>query len=169
MRNGIAQFRAYKQVIGLTGYICIVTNAAAGTINGIDDPNRVPGRFIVVLKRDHIISLRNPVLTDAREAAGSSENWLAAKAAADAEVAQMVANLKKSHPKVKISAVMSQGQLPRFVLKASDEDAKAIADEDDVAEVDADSSRGSIKNVTSRDHSENGKTHSTVASAEHLN
>jgi hypothetical protein len=39
---------------------------------------------------------------------------------------------------VKVSAVMSHGQAPGFVLNASDEDAKAIANEDDVKEVDAD-------------------------------
>ena len=53
--------------------------------------------------------------------------------------------LAKAHPKVKISAVMSHGQAPGFVLKASDEDARTIADEDDVAEVNADVV---VKNVT---------------------
>jgi hypothetical protein len=43
---------------------------------------------------------------------------------------------------------MSRGQAPGFVLKASDKDAKAIADEDDVAEVDADTTIDAIKNVT---------------------
>jgi hypothetical protein len=60
----------------------------------------------------------------------------------------MVAKLRNAHPNVKISAVMSRGQAPGFVLKASDKDAKAIADEDDVAEVDADTTIDAIKNVT---------------------
>jgi hypothetical protein len=73
------------------------------------------------------------MLTDEREVASRSTNWQAAKTAADAEVAQMVAKLRKAHPHVQISAVMSHGQAPGFVLKASDQDAKAIADEDDVS------------------------------------
>ena len=40
-----------------------------------------------------------------------------------------MAKLVKTYPHVKISAVMSHGQAPGFALKASDEDAKAIADE----------------------------------------
>jgi len=91
----------------------------------------------VVLKREHIVSL-NPVLTDAHEMTAKSDKWKAAKEAADSEVAQIVSKLLQAHPHVKISAVMSHGQAPGLVLNASDGDAKAIANEDDVKEVDAD-------------------------------
>jgi len=66
------------------------------------------------------------------------ENHLEGACFADSEVAQIVSKLVQAHPHVKISAVMSHGQAPGFVLKASDDDAKAIANEDDVKEVDAD-------------------------------
>jgi hypothetical protein len=104
----------------------------------MDDPDRVSGKWVVVLKREHIVSLRNSVLTDAREMTAKSDKWKAAKEAADSEVAQIVSQLMQAHPQVKIAAVMSHGQALGFVLKASDEDAKAIANQDDVKEVDAD-------------------------------
>jgi hypothetical protein len=144
------------RLVGVNVYLGIVALAAtllgmgnhahARTVNGIDDPDRVPGAFIVLLKRDHILSLNNPVLTSANEIATKSAKWQAAKAAVDTEVAQMVGKLAKGHPDVRISSVLSEGKAPGFVLKASDEEAKAIANEDDVAEVDV-SVR--IKNVTS--------------------
>jgi hypothetical protein len=148
MRTRLAGSNVYLWVIALAGSFLAETSIYAGTLNGMGDPARIPGKFIVVLKRDHIASLRNPMLTDEREIASRSTNWQAAKTAADAEVAQMVAKLRKAHPHVQISAVMSHGQAPGFVLKASDQDAKAIADEDDVSEVDADSPSDAVKNVT---------------------
>ena len=83
----------------------------------MDDPDRVPGEFIVVLKRDHIVSLKNPALTDAHEIAIKSAKWQVAKAAADTEVAQIVGKLAKAHPHVRISAVMSRGQAPGLCIE----------------------------------------------------
>jgi hypothetical protein len=148
MGTRLSGFKSFLGIASLAGTIMGVSLSHAGALNGLDDRDRVPGMWIVVLKREHIVSLRNPALTDAREIVGRSANWQAAKAAADAEVAQMVAKLRNAHPNVKISAVMSRGQAPGFVLKASDKDAKAIADEDDVAEVDADTTIDAIENVT---------------------
>jgi subtilisin family serine protease len=146
MRIKLAGFDVCLWVVGLAAVLTVVSgHAHAGALNGMDDPDRVRGSFIVVLKRDHIVSLNNPVLTDAHEIATRSEKWKAAKAAADAEVAQMVGKLAKAHPQVRISAVMSRGKSPGFVLKASEEEAKALSNEDDVAEVDADVV---LKNVT---------------------
>jgi hypothetical protein len=141
-------------IVSLAGTLLAVSHAHAGTVNGMDDPDRVPGEFIVVLKRDHIGSLKNPALTDAHEIAIKSAKWQAAKAAADTEVAQIVGKLAKPHPHVRISAVMSRGQAPGFVLKASDEDAKAIANEDDVAEIDADIMLRNVTLSTKPEHSQ---------------
>jgi hypothetical protein len=66
-----------------------VSLSHAGALNGLDDPDRVPGMWIVVLKREHIVSLRNPALTDAREIVGRSANWQATKAAADPQLTQL--------------------------------------------------------------------------------
>jgi hypothetical protein len=116
----------------------IGTAAHAGTLKGMNDPDRVPGAFIVMLKRDRIVSLKNPVLADPHEKAIRSPKWQAATAAVNTEVAQVVRKLAKAHPHVRVGAVMSEGSSPGFVLKASDEDARAMANEEDVAEVDAD-------------------------------
>ena len=137
MCTRLSGFKSYLGIASLVGTLLGVSLSHAGALNRMDDPDRVPGAFIVVLKRDHIASPRNPVLTDAHEIAAKSDKWKAAKEAADSEVAQIVSKFVQAHPDVKISAVMSRGQAPGFVLKASDEDAKAIANEDDVKEVDA--------------------------------
>jgi hypothetical protein len=120
--------------IALAGSTCV----QAGALKGMHDPDRVPGTFIVMLNRDHIVALRNPALIDPHEKAVKSPKWQAAIAAVNTEVAQMVRKLAKSHPHVRVSTVMSEGTSPGFVLKASDEDALAIANEPDVTEVDAD-------------------------------
>jgi hypothetical protein len=138
MRTRLSGIKASLGIVSLAGTLFGVNPADAGTVIGMNDPDRVPGSFIVVLKRDHILSLKNPALTNAHEEANKSERWEAAKAAADAEVAQIVHRLATAHPHARISAVVSRGQAPGFVLKASDVDAKAIADDNDVAEVDAD-------------------------------
>jgi hypothetical protein len=116
----------------------IAQDAQAGTLKGMNDPDRIPGAFIVMLRRDRIVSLKNPVLADPHEKAVNSPKWQAAAAAVNTEVAQVVRKLAKAHPHVRIGAVMSEGTSPGFVLKASDEDARAMANEEDVAEVDAD-------------------------------
>ena len=149
MRIGLAGLNIHLEMVALAGVLLGASHHAhAGALNRASDPDRIPGKFIVVLKRDHIASLKNPVLTDPREIAAKSEKWKAAKAAADSEVAQIVRKLHQAHPHVEISAVMSRGRAPGFVLHASDEEAKAIADEDDVAEVDADIAVDAIKNAT---------------------
>jgi len=152
MRIGLAGLKVGLGLIALAGVLlCVSNHARAGSLNGMDDPDRVPGKYVVALKRDHILSLNNPALTDLHEIATKSEKWKKAKANADGEVAQMVFKLKAAHPNVRISAVTSDGKAPGFVLWGSDEDAKAIANEDDVAEVDADIL---LKNVTlNRSHS----------------
>jgi hypothetical protein len=138
MGTRLSGSNSYLRIASLAGTLFGASLSHAGALNGMDDPNRVSGKWIVMLKPEHIVSLRNPVLTDAREISTKSDKWKAAKEAADSEVAQIVSKLKQAHPQVKISVVMSHGQAPSFVLKASDEDAKAIANEDDVKEVDAD-------------------------------
>ena len=124
-----------------------MTVVQAGTLNGMDDPDRVPGSFIVVLKIDHIVSLKNSVLSNAQETAVKSEKWRVAIAAADREISQIVNRLVQAHPLIQVSAVLSTGQSPGFAMKASDADAKAISDDVDVKEVDADVL---LKDVTSR-------------------
>lgn len=120
------------------GILTGMSHANAGTLKGMNDPDRVPGAFIVMLKRERIVSLKNPVLADPHEKAIRSPKWQAAAAAVNTEVAQVVRRLAKAHPHARVGAVMSEGSSPGFVLKASDEDARAMANEDDVAEVDAD-------------------------------
>jgi hypothetical protein len=67
------------------------------------------------------------VLIDANEIATKSATWQAA--AVDTEVAQKVGKLGKIHPNVHISAVTSRGKATGFVLRASDDDAKAMENE----------------------------------------
>jgi hypothetical protein len=112
MRIRFAGFNAYLGIVSLAGSLLVVSHAHAGTVSGMDDPNRIPGSFVVVLKRDHIVSLKNPALTDLHEIAVKSEKWQAAKAAADSEVAQIVAKLANARPHAKILAVMSRGEAP---------------------------------------------------------
>jgi hypothetical protein len=137
MCNRISGFKSHLGIASLAGTFLVVSYAHAGALNGMDDPDRIPGQYLVGLKRDHIVSLNNTALTDAHEIKIKSEKWQAAEVAAAAEVAQIVSRLLKAHPNVKISAVLSEGKAPGFVLRASDEDARAIANDDDVAEVDA--------------------------------
>jgi hypothetical protein len=141
----LSGFKSYLGIASLAGALFGGSLSHAGALNGMDDPNRVSGKWIVVLRSEHIVSLRNPLLSDAHEMAAQSDKWKAAKEAAVSEVAQIVSKLVQAHPHVKISAVLSHGLTPGFVLKASDEDAKAIANEEDVKEVDADIL---VRNVT---------------------
>jgi hypothetical protein len=110
MGNRLSGSKSNLGIASLAGTLFGVSLSHAGALNGIDDPDRVSGSWIVVLKKE----------------------------AADSEVAQIVSKLMRAHPQVKISAVLNHGQAPGFIMKASDEDAKAIANEDDVKEVDAD-------------------------------
>ena len=132
--SGARRIGACVATIALAGG----TSVQAGALKGMHDPDRVPGTFIVMLNRDHIVALRNPALVDPHEKAVKSPKWQAATAAVNTEVAQMVRKLAKAHPHVRVSTVMSEGTSPGFVLKASDEDALAMANEPDVTEVDAD-------------------------------
>jgi hypothetical protein len=145
MPTGSLGFKVYLGIVAVTGCLLAASHTPAGTLNGMDDPDRVPGEYIVVLKRDHIVSLKNRALTDVHEIAAKSEKWKDARAAADAEVAQIVNRLETAYPHIRISAVMSHGQAPGFVLRASDENARAIANDDDVEEVDA---GVALKNLT---------------------
>jgi len=136
MCNRISGFKSHLGISSLAGTLLVVSHANAGALNGMDDPDRVPRQYIVNLKRDHVASLNNPVLTDKSELKRhiKSEQWRAADAAVDAEVAQIVSRLQKAHPNAKITTVMSH--VPCFVVEdASDEEAKAIAEDDDVAVV----------------------------------
>jgi hypothetical protein len=64
----LAGFSVYLEIVALAGTLLGASNHAhAGTLNGMDDPDRVPEAFKVVLKRDHILSLNNPVLTSVNE------------------------------------------------------------------------------------------------------
>lgn len=138
MRNRLSRLNLYLWLFGLAGSLLGVThNIYAGALNGIDDPDRVPGEFMVVLKRERIVSLKNPVLSDRHERAVRSPQWQAARAAVATELAQFVDKLTKAHPHIRISASSAPEAVQTLTMKASDEDAKAVAGEPDVAEVDA--------------------------------
>lgn len=144
MHTKLTGLCVHLEAIALAVLFLGASNVAhAGTVNGMDDPNRVPGSFLVVLKSEHIQALKNPALSNLAD----KDNWRAAVAAADTEVAHIVTKLRKAHPNVRITAVMSHGAAPGFVLHASDDDAKAIADDDDVKEVDADSTIDAVKTI----------------------
>ena len=67
MGSRLSGFISYLGVASLAGALFGVSLSHAGALNGMDDPDRVSGKWIVVLKGEHIVSLRNPVLTDAHE------------------------------------------------------------------------------------------------------
>ena len=54
----------------------------------------------------------------------------------DAEIAQIVTNLAKAHPHVQISSVTGRNN-PGFVLRGSDDEARAMADEADIESVES--------------------------------
>jgi len=54
----------------------------------------------------------------------------------DAEIAQIVTRLAKAHPQVQISSVTGKKN-PSFLLRGSDEEARAMAGEADVESVES--------------------------------
>jgi hypothetical protein len=57
-------------------------------------------------------------------------------ATVDAEIAQIVIRLGEAHPHVQISSVTGRNN-PSFLLRGSDEEARAMADEADVESVES--------------------------------
>ena len=110
--------------------------ASAGTVLGMDGPHRVPWAFRVELKRERIISFKKLEHIDSQEMNTHSAKWLAAMATIDAEIAQIVTKLAKAHPHVRISSVSGRND-PGFLLRGSDEEARAMADEADVESVES--------------------------------
>jgi hypothetical protein len=105
--------------------------ASAGTVRGMDEPHRVPWAFRVELKRERIVSFKRLEHIDSQEINTHSARWLAAMATIDAEIAQIVTKLAKAHPHVQISSVSGRND-PGFLLRGSDEEARAMADEADI-------------------------------------
>jgi hypothetical protein len=110
--------------------------ANAGTVSGMDGPHRVPWAFRVELKRERIISFKKLEHIGPENIKAHSAKWLAAMATIDAEIAKIVTRLAKAHPHVQISSVTGRNN-PSFVLRGSDEEANAMADEADVESVES--------------------------------
>jgi hypothetical protein len=110
--------------------------ANAGTVRSMDGPYSVPWAFKVELKRERIISFKRLERIDRDEMHTHSTKWLAAMANIDAEIAQIVTRLAKRHPHVRISSVTGRND-PSFLLRGSDEEARAMADEADVESVES--------------------------------
>jgi hypothetical protein len=110
--------------------------ANAGTVRGMDGPHSVPWAFRVELKRERIISFKRLEHIGPQEINTHSAKWLAAMAAIDAEIAQIVTKLAKAHPRVQISSVSGRND-PGFLLRGSDEEARAMADEADIESVES--------------------------------
>ena len=108
----------------------------AGTVRGMDGPHRVPWAFRVELKRERIISFKRLEHIDSQEINSHSAKWLAAMATIDAEIAHIVTKLAKAHPRVQISSVTGRNN-PGFLLRGSDEEARAMADEADIESVES--------------------------------
>jgi hypothetical protein len=102
----------------------------------MDGPHSVPWAFKVELKRERIISFKRLEHIDRDEMHTHSTKWLAAMANIDAEIAQIVTRLAKRHPLVRISSVTGRND-PSFLLRGSDEEARAMADEADVESVES--------------------------------
>ena len=102
----------------------------------MDEPHRDPLAFRVELKRERIISYKRLEHIGPEEINTHSAKWLAAMATIDAEIAQIVTRLAKAHPHVQISSVTGRNN-PSFLLRGSDEDARAMADEADVESVES--------------------------------
>ena len=110
--------------------------ANAGTIRGMDGPHRVPWAFRVELKRERIISFKRLEHIGPEDINTHSAKWLAAMATIDAEIAQIVTKLARVHPHVQISSVTGRNN-PSFLLRGSDEEARAMADEADIESVES--------------------------------
>jgi len=124
-------FGVFALPLFLSGAIAI-----AGTVSGMDGPHRVLWAFRVELKRERIMSFKKLDHIGSEDIKTHSAKWLAAMATIDAEIAQIVTRLAKAHPHVQISSVTGRNN-PSFVLRGSDEEAKAMADEADVGSVES--------------------------------
>jgi hypothetical protein len=102
----------------------------------MDGPHSVPWAFRVELKRERIISFKRLEHIGPEEINTHSAKWLAAIATIDSEIAYMVTRLAKAHPHVQISSVTGRNN-PSFLLRGSDEEARAMADEADVESVES--------------------------------
>ena len=137
MGNRFGGFPVYSVPAALIGTLLGVSNVArTGTVIGIENPHRVRGEFIVDLKREHILSLNNPALTGGPKNVASPE-WQAARAAVSAEIRQIVEKLTKAHPHVRISWSSTPEVVQTLNMKASDKDARSVADEPEVERVES--------------------------------
>jgi hypothetical protein len=131
--------RLIKWVLSATlaAIVADARNAAiAGALYGLDDPDRVPGEFLVTLKRPFVASLANPILSDLNESTRSPK-WRVARDAVNIEVGSMAAKLLATHHGQLTYNVAGAAVVPFFTIQASDDDAKAIANEPEVERVDA--------------------------------
>jgi hypothetical protein len=133
--------------VGTGALLSLSSFAQAGTIIGIDNPHRVPGEFIVKLRAGCLASLNNPTLKDGQHSIDSPE-WQVARAAVDAEIARMVDKLIKAHPHVRITRSSTPEVDQTLHMKASDKDARAVADGADVESVESLDGDTVIKNIT---------------------
>jgi hypothetical protein len=131
-------YRRVDLIFGMFALPLLVSGAVAnaGTVRGMDGPHSVPWAFRVELKRERIISFKSLEHIGQEEINTHSAKWLAAMASIDAEIAQMVIRLAKAHPHVQISSVTGRNN-PSFLLRGSDEDARAMAGEADVESVES--------------------------------
>lgn len=131
-------YRRVDLIFGMFALPLFVSGAVAnaGTVRGMDGPHSVPWAFRVELKRERIISFKRLEHIGQEEINIHSAKWLTAMASIDAEIAQMVIRLAKAHPHVRISSVTGRNN-PSFLLRGSDEDARAMADEADVESVES--------------------------------
>jgi hypothetical protein len=138
MGNRVCGVLAYIGMITVVGILLGASiNARAGALNGLDHPDRVPGQFIVTLKREHLVSLKELALIDRNERTGRTEKWKNATAAVDSEVASRAAQLMTLHRGRLSYPVVGASLIPMFTIEASDEEARAISNESDVERVDA--------------------------------
>ena len=101
----------------LVGILLSLSNRVhAGTLYGLDDPDRIPGEFMVRLKRERVVSLEEPMLADHLERATRSLKWQAANLAVDAEVAQRAAKLVTTHRARLSFPVMGASLIPNFTI-----------------------------------------------------
>lgn len=148
MGNRLGGFFVYSVPAALIGALLGVSNVArTGTVIGIDNPHRVRGEFIVELKREHILSLNNPTLTAGPKNLDSPQ-WHAARAAVAAEIAQIVDKLTRAHPHVRISWSSTPEVVQTLNMKASDKDARSVADEPEVERVESLDGDTVIRNTT---------------------
>lgn len=112
----------------ITILLMTIDIAVAGTQSDLDESHTVPWAFRVELNQDRILSLKNLQSVKPKDISSHSPAWLAAMAAIDSEVAMIVNKLQKSHPRAEISSVTGRKN-PGFTLRASDAEARSMAQE----------------------------------------